>query len=77
MLTEGTRNSYHDNPIVSSTITLAKKLNLTVVAEGVETSDQLISLRVAGCEQVQGYLFSRPVPEGKIREFITSPVRRV
>jgi len=71
------RNSYHDNPIVSSTITLAKKLNLTVVAEGVETSDQLISLRVAGCEQVQGYLFSRPVPEGKIREFITSPVRRV
>lgn len=71
------RNSYHDNPIVSSTITLAKKLNLTVVAEGVETSDQLVSLRVAGCEQVQGYLFSRPVSESKIREFIISPVRRI
>lgn len=71
------RNSYHDNPIVSSTITMAKKLNLTVVAEGVETSDQLISLRVAGCEQVQGYLFSRPVSENKIREFIISPVRRI
>ncbi|WP_169742965.1 bifunctional diguanylate cyclase/phosphodiesterase [Desulfobacter vibrioformis] len=71
------RNSYHDNPIVSSTITLAKKLNLTVVAEGVETSDQLISLRVAGCEQVQGYLFSRPVSENKIREFIISPVRKI
>ncbi len=71
------RNSYHDNPIVSSTIMLAKKLNLTVVAEGVETSDQLISLRVAGCEQVQGYLFSRPVSENKIREFIISPVRRI
>jgi EAL domain-containing protein (putative c-di-GMP-specific phosphodiesterase class I) len=71
------RNSYHENPIVSSTIILAKKLNLTVVAEGVETNDQLISLRLAGCEQVQGYLFSRPVPDKKIREFIISPIRRI
>jgi EAL domain-containing protein (putative c-di-GMP-specific phosphodiesterase class I) len=71
------RNSYHENPIVSSTIILAKKLNLTVVAEGVETNDQLISLRLAGCEQIQGYLFSRPVPDKKIREFIISPIRRI
>jgi diguanylate cyclase (GGDEF)-like protein len=71
------RNSYHENPIVSSTIILAKKLNLTVVAEGVETNDQLISLRLAGCEQIQGYLFSRPVPDKKIREFIISPIRRL
>ena len=71
------RNSFHDNPIVSSTISLAGKLNLTVVAEGVETNDQLVSLRVSGCEQVQGYLFSRPVPEDKIRDFIISPIRRI
>ncbi len=71
------RHSYHDNPIVSSTIILAKKLNLSVVAEGVETNDQLVSLRVAGCEQVQGYLFSRPVPETEIREFLISPIRRI
>ncbi len=71
------RNSHNDSPIVSSTIILAKKLNLAVVAEGVETHDQLINLKVAGCEQVQGYLFSRPVPEKKIREFIISPIRRI
>ncbi len=71
------RNSYNDSPIVFSTIILAKKLNLTVVAEGVETYDQLINLKVAGCEQVQGYFFSRPVPERKIREFIISPIRKI
>jgi EAL domain-containing protein (putative c-di-GMP-specific phosphodiesterase class I) len=37
-------------------------LGLRVVAEGVETRSQLIRLRVLGCEEVQGYLFSRPVP---------------
>ena len=71
------RNSYNDSPIIFSTIILAKKLNLTVVAEGVETHDQLINLKVAGCEQVQGYFFSRPVPERKVREFIISPTRKI
>lgn len=69
------RNAHHDNPIVSSTIILAKKLKLTVVAEGIETHDQLVNLKVAGCDQVQGYYFSRPVPENEIREFIKSPKR--
>ena len=71
------RNSYNDNPIVTSTIILAQKLNITVIAEGVETHDQLLNLKVAGCNQVQGYFFSRPVSEKKIREFIISPVRRI
>ena len=71
------RNRHNDNPIVSSTIILAKKLNLTIVAEGVETHDQLINLKVAGCDEVQGYFFSRPVPEQEIRGFIRSPIRSV
>ena len=69
------RGSHHDNVIVSSTIALAQKLDLSVVAEGVESYDQLMHLRMAGCEQVQGYFFSRPVPEQEIREFLTSPIR--
>ncbi len=69
------RNNYNDNSIVYSTISLAQKLNLKVIAEGVETSDQLRNLKVAGCDQVQGYYFSRPVPEEEIREFILSPIR--
>ena len=69
------RNNHDDNSIVSSTIVLAQKLNLIVVAEGIESHDQLVNLKVAGCDQVQGYYFSRPVPEREIREFIISPLR--
>ncbi len=69
------RNNHDDNAIVSSTIVLAQKLNLTVVAEGIESHDQLVNLKVAGCDQAQGYYFSRPVPEKEIRKFIISPLR--
>ena len=48
--------------IVNTIISLAKTLNLNVVAEGIETIHQLHQLRVLGCEYGQGYLFSRPVP---------------
>jgi diguanylate cyclase (GGDEF)-like protein/PAS domain S-box-containing protein len=48
--------------IVCSVIGLAKSLNVTSVAEGIETEDQALLLRAAGCDLGQGYLFSRPVP---------------
>lgn len=48
--------------IVSSIIEMAHALNMTVIAEGVETGEQLDILRQLGCEQVQGYLYGRPVP---------------
>lgn len=51
-----------DASIVASIITLAHNLSLTVVAEGCETIEQLDFLRAYHCEQVQGYLFSRPLP---------------
>lgn len=47
--------------IVKSVISLARDLRIGVVAEGVETADQLDYLRQIGCEEVQGYLISRPV----------------
>src|SRR5690554_1139560 len=62
-------NSHDDSFIVSSTITLAKRLALEVVAEGVETAEQLVYLRLAGCDQVQGYHFSRPLQAEQIAEF--------
>ncbi len=55
------RNDQSDKVIVASTITLAHNLGLTVVAEGVETLEQLVHLKTAGCDVVQGYYFSRPV----------------
>ncbi len=48
--------------IVRTIIALAKTLNLDVVAEGIETIHQLHQLRILGCDNGQGYLFSRPVP---------------
>lgn len=48
--------------LIESIITMAQGLGLEVVAEGVETEEQLEFLRARGCDHVQGYLFSRPVP---------------
>lgn len=48
--------------LVSTIISLAHSLELTVVAEGVETEEQSRLLRVLACDEMQGYLFSKPVP---------------
>jgi EAL domain-containing protein (putative c-di-GMP-specific phosphodiesterase class I) len=52
--------------IVQSVAGLAKRLRMTTVAEGVETADQFNMIRNAGCEQVQGFYFSKPVPVEEI-----------
>jgi diguanylate cyclase (GGDEF)-like protein/PAS domain S-box-containing protein len=53
-------------PIVSATVLLARALDLTIVAEGVETPEQLAQLRGFGCEVAQGYLFSQPLPANAV-----------
>ena len=53
-------------------ISLAQQLRMTVVAEGVETFDQLQFLRHAGCDIAQGYFFSRPVPPERLAETIAT-----
>jgi EAL domain-containing protein (putative c-di-GMP-specific phosphodiesterase class I) len=51
-----------DSAIADAIITLAHSLKLQVVAEGVETEQQLICLRQANCDTAQGFLFAEPVP---------------
>ena len=52
----------NDAAIVRAILTLGHSLNLQVVAEGVETAEQLARLRDEGCDEVQGYYFGRPMP---------------
>ncbi|MBF0458976.1 MAG: EAL domain-containing protein [Nitrospirae bacterium] len=54
-----------DLTIVKTIIDMSHNLRLRVIAEGVETTEQLEILRALGCDEVQGYLFSKPVPPEK------------
>jgi EAL domain-containing protein (putative c-di-GMP-specific phosphodiesterase class I) len=62
----------NDTAIVRTIVALAGSLGLTVVAEGVETQAQLAYLRANRCDQVQGYLFSRPLPPDECVEWMRS-----
>ena len=59
-----------DKAIVSAVINMAKSLGLTTIAEGVETAAQLEFLREHGCEEVQGYYYSKPLSAEQFIKFI-------
>ena len=59
--------------LLEAVVLLAKSLDVPTVAEGVETAEQLQALKAMGCDIVQGYYFSRPVPAGEFeRSFISA-----
>jgi diguanylate cyclase (GGDEF)-like protein/PAS domain S-box-containing protein len=64
-------------PLVAAIITMAHSLGLRVIAEGVETPDQLSTLRRLGCDAAQGYLLSRPAPATDIEQFLRDPTPRI
>ncbi len=59
-----------DQKIIQAIITLARNLDLFVVAEGVESSEQEMFLKEANCNKAQGYLYSKPVPKDKAFLFL-------
>jgi diguanylate cyclase (GGDEF)-like protein/PAS domain S-box-containing protein len=59
-----------DKAIVSAIISLANSLGLKTIAEGVETEGQLALLREQGCNEVQGYYFSKPLPAEQFEAFV-------
>lgn len=63
-----------DAEITKSIIRLAHGLHLNVVAEGVETEDQRTFLEQQGCDIIQGYLFSKPVPAEDFLAYLRKPV---
>jgi len=61
-----------DAAIARAVVGMAHSLNMTVIAEGVETEAQLGYLRGLGCEEIQGYFFSRPLAENDFAELLRS-----
>ncbi|MEP7172853.1 MAG: GGDEF and EAL domain-containing protein [Aestuariivirga sp.] len=61
--------------ILDTIIMLAHKLEMTVTAEGIETADQAEALSALGCDQVQGFLYGRPLPASEIALFLLENTR--
>lgn len=60
-----------DATIVETIMVMADRLGLKVIAEGVETQEQMMFLRERGCFEMQGYYFARPMPVEKVEFFIS------
>jgi EAL domain-containing protein (putative c-di-GMP-specific phosphodiesterase class I) len=56
--------------IIKMIINLSKTLDAVVVSEGVETKEQYLFLKESGCDVIQGYYFSKPIPLGEFEEKI-------
>ena len=63
-------------PLVTGIISLARGLNLDVIAEGVESSEQVDFLKFHGCRYMQGYLFSRPLKEQQLQQVLRNQLAR-
>jgi EAL domain-containing protein (putative c-di-GMP-specific phosphodiesterase class I) len=61
--------------LVTTIINLAHSLKLKVVAEGVETAEQMSMLRLLTCDEIQGYLISKPLPVAEFEEKYVRPLR--
>jgi EAL domain-containing protein (putative c-di-GMP-specific phosphodiesterase class I) len=62
-----------DKAIAQAIISMGKALEMTIVAEGVETPAQEAFLRAHGCDEIQGFLFSRPLPPDQLAELLQPP----
>ncbi|MDQ3646770.1 MAG: EAL domain-containing protein, partial [Actinomycetota bacterium] len=74
---DGLGRDPEDTAIVATIVGMAHALELLVVAEGVETEDQLERLRALGCEEVQGYLLGRPGEASVIADMLSKDASRV
>lgn len=69
---QNTPNSARDNSLLLSIIQLGKSLGLTVLAEGVETEEQFYFLQQNGCDQIQGFYFSRPLDSSSTSQLLAA-----
>ncbi|HJR46010.1 MAG TPA: diguanylate cyclase [Actinomycetota bacterium] len=69
---EGADSSAEHAALLDAIMRIGKSLNMTTVAEGIETHEQVVALRALGCDLAQGYFFSRPVAPSEIESMLTS-----
>ena len=63
--------------LVRTVVAMAKALGLSVTAEGVETAEQFMYLKALGCENAQGYFFSRPLPAEGVASYMLTPAPKL
>lgn len=68
----GTENGDRSKTVIMDTIRMAKNLKMDIVAEGIETKDQVDFLSEIGCDYIQGYYYARPMPVDAFESFIES-----
>ncbi|MBU1187327.1 MAG: EAL domain-containing protein, partial [Acidobacteria bacterium] len=74
---EGITKDASDREIVKAIISMSHSLNIRVLAEGVETLEQLTFLKESGCDEAQGYLFCRPQPAEDLEKILSKTERTV
>jgi EAL domain-containing protein (putative c-di-GMP-specific phosphodiesterase class I) len=65
-------NNSESQEIVKTILSLGRNLRMKVVAEGVETCEQMTMLKSLGCELAQGYLFSRPLDSASVAQTLVA-----
>jgi EAL domain-containing protein (putative c-di-GMP-specific phosphodiesterase class I) len=70
---DGVASNEDDKAIARAVISMGHQLNLKIIAEGVETEQQLAFLRANNCDEMQGYLFSQPVTAENIPALLRPP----
>ncbi len=75
-ITDITHND-NDKALVATIIAMAQNLNMNVIAEGIETKDQLDFLTANDCQEIQGYYFSRPLSAADVEKAFFEPQRHI
>jgi EAL domain-containing protein (putative c-di-GMP-specific phosphodiesterase class I) len=70
-------DSSQDRNITSVIVQLAKHLDKAVIAEGIENEQQAYLLHVMGCNEIQGYFISRPIPAEQVPEFLAQEMKKI
>ena len=70
---DGLLANENDKAVADAVVSLGQKLNLRVIAEGVETEAQATFLRTINCDEMQGFLFSKPLPAAGIEDMLRAP----